>query len=291
MKADLECLNCMLKQALNSVNIATDDNLLKRKVLDRVSAMIPQTDLNQTPAEISKPVYRIVAEVTGNADPYKKIKEETNREALNLLPELEEVLNRSPKRLETALHLAVAGNIVDIGIGHAFELRKDVLALLDIPFAVDDSALFEKELIAERNLLYLGDNSGEIVFDRLLIETLLPYHLRITYCVKSAPIINDALMEDARTTGITDLVPVIETGADDIGINLGRCSPAFKKALAEADVVVAKGHGNFETCNDLPGNFYFLLKAKCAVVARELGVPLGAIVFKKKAQRPSVGGQ
>jgi damage-control phosphatase, subfamily I len=283
MKADLECLNCMLKQALNSVNIATDDNLLKRRVLDRVSAMIPHTDLNQTPAEISKPVYRIVAEITGNADPYKKIKEETNLEALNLLPELAEVLHRSPKRLETALHLAVAGNIVDMGIGHAFDLRKDVLALLDVSFAVDDSALFEKELIAERKLLYLGDNSGEIVFDRLLIETLLTYHLRITYCVKSAPIINDALMEDARTTGITDLVPVIETGADDIGINLERSSPAFKKALAEADVIIAKGHGNFETCNDLPGNFYFLLKAKCAVVARELGVPLGAIVFKKKA--------
>jgi damage-control phosphatase, subfamily I len=283
MKADLECLNCMLKQALNSVNIATDDNLQKRRVLDRVSAMIPQTDLNQTPAEISKPVYRIVAEITGNADPYKKIKEETNREALSLLPELEEVLHRSPTRLKTALHLAVAGNIVDIGIGHAFDLRKDVLALLDIPFAIDDSALFEKELIADRNLLYLGDNSGEIVFDRLLIETLLPYHLRMTYCVKSAPIINDALMEDACATGITDLIPVIETGADDIGIHLERCSPAFKKALAEADVIIGKGHGNFETCNDLPGNFYFLLKAKCAVVAKELGVPLGAIVFKKKA--------
>ena len=283
MKSDLECLTCMLKQAWNTVNIATEDNLLKRRILDRVSAMIPQTDLNQTPAELSKPVYRIVAEITGNVDPYKKIKEETNQEALSLLPTLQAVLHRSPTPLQTALHLAVAGNIVDIGIGHAFDLQKDVMALLDVPFAIDDSALFEKELTAERDLLYLGDNSGEIVFDRLLIETLLAYHLRITYCVKSAPIINDALMEDARTAGLTDLIPVIETGADDIGVNLENSSPAFKKALAEADIIIAKGQGNFETCNELPCNFYFLLKAKCAVVARELGVPLGSIVFKKKA--------
>ncbi|MBN1383234.1 MAG: DUF89 family protein [Deltaproteobacteria bacterium] len=285
MKADLECLSCLMKQALNSVNIATDDPLLKREVLDRVSAIIPEADLNRTPAEISKPVYRIVSEITGNADPYKKAREETNREALGLLPLLEEKLRRSASPLQTALHMAVAGNIVDIGIGHAFDLQKDVLALLDVPFADDDSDSFAGELIAGRNLLYLGDNSGEIVFDRLLVKTLLSYGIKVTYTVKSGPIINDALMEDAQTAGITALVPVLETGADDIGINLDHCSPAFRKALADADVIIAKGHGNFETCSDLPYNFYFLLKAKCAVVARELGVTLGDIVFKKTTAR------
>jgi uncharacterized protein with ATP-grasp and redox domains len=127
----------------------------------------------------------------------------------------------------------------------------------------------------------LGDNSGEIVFDKLLVQVLKDKGLEVTFCVKSGPIINDATMEDAHAVGMTHLVSVIETGSNDIGINLQNCSSQFLKALKESDIILAKGHGNFETCNDLPYNFYFLLKAKCSVVARALGVDRGDIVFKK----------
>jgi uncharacterized protein with ATP-grasp and redox domains len=137
-----------------------------------------------------------------------------------------------------------------------------------------------KELMPGRRLLMLGDNSGEIVFDRLLIEELLRANIDVTYCVKSRPIINDATMEDARTAGIDTLVPVIETGSGDIGINFEHVSNEFRQAFESADLILAKGHGNFETCHDLPDNIYFLLKTKCNVVAQELGVEKGAIVFK-----------
>ena len=281
MKSDPECLTCMMTQAFNTVRATTDDPIVQREVLNRVAEIISYTDLNKTPAAISQPVYEIVSRVTGSKDPYAAIKRKTNDEAMKLIPVLEHMLDRAKDPLMTALHIAVAGNIVDIGIGHIFNLEKDVFTIMSIPFTRDDTEKFRKDLQPGKKLFYLGDNSGEIVFDRLLVQVLLDMGIEVTFCVKSGPIINDALMEDARTVGMTNLVPVIETGSNDIGINLRNCCDEFKKVLAESDMILAKGHGNFETCNDLSGNFYFLLKAKCRVVAKALGVTMGNIVFVK----------
>lgn len=281
MKSDPECLFCMMKQAFNTVKATTDDPTVQREVLNRVAEVISYTDLNRTPAAISQPVYEIVSRVTGSKDPYAAIKRQTNEQAMKLLPVLQHMLDKAKDPLMTALHMAVAGNIVDIGIGHIFDLEKDVFTIMSIPFTRDDTEKFRKDLQPGKRLLYIGDNSGEIVFDRLLVKVLLDMGIKITFCVKSYPIINDALMEDARRVGITELVPVIETGSNDIGINLQKSGEVFRKELAESDIILAKGHGNFETCNDRSENFYFLLKAKCNVVAKALGVTMGDIVFIK----------
>jgi uncharacterized protein with ATP-grasp and redox domains len=281
MKSDPECLICMMKQAFNTVRVITDDHAVQREVLNRVAEKISYTDLNNSPAEISQTVYEIVSRVTGIKDPYANLKRKTNSEALKLIPVLQHLLSKADDPLVTALHIAVAGNIVDIGIGHTFNIEKDVFTILSIPFTIDDTEKFKNEIIPGRSLLYLGDNSGEIVFDRLLVQMLKDRGLKVTFCVKSGAIINDALMEDARIAGLTDIVPVIETGSNDIGINLNHCSKRFRKTLEESDIILAKGHGNFETCNELPYNFYFLLKAKCRVVARALGITRNDIAFKK----------
>ena len=281
MKSDLTCLHCLIKQALNTARIATDNEAQQRKIMDRVAALIPQADLNDTPAGLSTPLYRIVTQVTGVTDPYAEIKRRTNQEALDLVPELRPLIQAASDPLDVALHLAVAGNIIDLGIGHSFDIAHDIKAVLDVPFAVSAESDFKKELRPGRRLLYLGDNSGEIVFDRLLIEHLLPYGLDITYVVKSGPIINDVLLADAVDTGVTDLVPVMETGSDDIGVNFDNASAKFIRAFESADLIIAKGHGNFESCEHRTENLYFLLKAKCEVVARSLGVTLGDMVFKR----------
>ncbi|MCK5148932.1 DUF89 family protein [bacterium] len=281
MKSELQCLHCLIKQALNTARVATDDNTMQRSIMDRVAALIPDADLSVTPAALSTPLYRIVTEVTGEADPYYQIKRQTNREALDLVSELQPLIKKADNPLDVALHLAVAGNIIDLGIGHDFDIARDITAVLDIPFAIDSSTAFRQELKTGRKLIYLGDNSGEIVFDRLLIEHLLQYELEIIYVVKSAPIINDVLMEDAEETGMTDLVPVIKTGSDDIGINFQNASTEFLKAFGSADFIIAKGHGNYESCAHRKENIYFMLKAKCEIVANALGVQLGDIVLKK----------
>jgi uncharacterized protein with ATP-grasp and redox domains len=129
-------------------------------------------------------------------------------------------------------------------------------------------------------VLYLGDNAGEIVFDRVLVEHLLEAGAQVTFVVKARPVINDATLADARATGIAKLVPVITTGSNAIGVGWDRTRREFREAVKAADLIIGKGHGNFETCCDRPGNFYFLLKAKCPVVAAELGVQTGDTVFK-----------
>jgi len=270
----------MFKQALNTARIATDDEEQHKQIIDRLAIRLHESDMGLPPAHNSKKVYEIVSEITGNPDPYRLQKAATNQEALDLLPDLLELMEKADDPLSAALHLSAAGNIIDLGIGHEYDLRKDVLRIIDHPFAIDDTDDFRGELEKGKTLLFLGDNAGEIVFDRNLVEVLLTYGVRVTYAVKSGPIINDALMEDAIVAGLTDLVEVIETGSDYIGVHFDNAGEDFVRTFRLADCILAKGHGNFETCSGLPHNLYFLLKAKCDVVARELGIRTGDIVFK-----------
>lgn len=291
MKAKADCILCLFNQALNTVRFVTRDPAVHERTLRRVAAETARQTLNQTPTALSQHVYRIVSEVTGIKDPYARQKHETNRIALRLLPEIRRMVARSRDPLDAALHAAVAGNIIDLGIGHKFDLDKDIHRLMKVPFAVSAIRDFRKELRPGRKLLYLGDNAGEIVFDTLLVQQALAAGMDVTYTVKSGPIINDAMMQDADVAGMTALCRVIETGSDDIGMNWKDTSAEFRKAMKSADVIVGKGHGNYETCDDRPENFYFLLKAKCAVVAAALGVKHGDLVFARKARSQESGAR
>lgn len=280
MKSQPECLACMFRQALNTARVATHDTRKHTRILNELANVLPSLDMKRSPATNSQPVYDIVSRITGVRDPYARQKRETNQAAMDLLPGLEATVHRSADPLKAAVHLAVAGNIIDLGIGHAFNLRKDVARIMKQPFAIDHFSAFKRDLKPGRTLLYLGDNCGEIVFDRILVEQLLARRVKVVFAVKSGPIINDALMEDAEWAGITELCPVIETGSNDIGVGWKRASRLFRRHVAQADIILGKGHGNFETCAGRRGNYYFLLKAKCDIVAAELGVKTGATVFK-----------
>ncbi len=282
IKSELDCLVCILRQALNTARLATDDEEKQRKIINLVARQIEKVNLNFPPSHISKIVYQIVTEITGVEDPFKSIKEKSNIEALSMLPELKMTVLSSSDPLYSALRVAVAGNIIDLGIGHSYNLSEDVKKILNSKFEIDDYLLFRNDIKKGKKLLYLGDNAGEIVFDRILVEELVNFGLEIKFCVKSKPIINDATMEDAVIAGISEIVPVIETGNNSIGVDLENGSEDFKREFFEADIIIAKGHGNFETCAGLPSNIYFLLKAKCDVVSRALGVKTGDIVFKKQ---------
>jgi len=285
MLAQPDCLVCAYRQAINTARIASSDPRRQIQVIEQLTNALEGISLNQTPAALSQNVYRIVTSVTRNPDPYGKIRRETNRTALRLLPDLTRRVLRAHDPLYHACLLAVAGNIIDMGIGHRFDLERDVKAILRRRFAIDTSAQFRADLKPGRSVLYLGDNSGEIVFDRILIEQLLAAGLRVTVSVKSGPIINDAVMTDARMAGLTRLVPVITTGSDDIGVHWDHVSAEFRQAFESADIIISKGHANFETCTGQPGNIYFLLKTKCRIVAAELGVKLGDLVFAHQRNR------
>jgi len=284
MRARNNCIPCILKQGLNTVRLISDDPELHRKVLDEIMKRLIGVKLDRTPADHSNVAYRVVSELTGVKDPFYELKRKYNRIALGMYDTLKSIVERSEDRLHTAIKLAVAGNIIDLGIAHPFDLEKDIEEILRADFAIDDYGPFRESLAeAEKRppgrILYIGDNAGEIVFDRVLVEELRGYD--ITFVVKSGPVINDALMEDALEVGIDGVANVIETGSDGIGIPLGEVSEEFMRHFKEADLIIAKGQGNFETLSEVSGNIFFLLKVKCEDVADELGVRFGDIVFAR----------
>ena len=292
MKAKADCIACMFKQALNTARVVTDDPQVHTDVLRRLAACLVDADLEHSPAFVSQDVYRIVTDMTGVKDPYEEHKRQSNAIALRILPDLREAVMTSDDPLGAAIHLAATGNTIDAGIGHAttMQIEHDILELLDQPFAVFDVDDFRAELGPRKRLLYLGDNAGEIVFDTVLADLVRRTGTEVVYCVKSGPIINDATIEDAETAVMPDFARIIETGSNDIGVNFERASREFLDAFADADLILGKGHGNFETCNDRPENIYFLLKAKCPMVAAELGVELGDLVFKHSRATGSRAG-
>jgi len=283
VKAAIECIPCVYQQALSAARHATKDVRVQERILRRVARVYQGKKLAGTPARYSQGVYEIVARETRVADPYKKEKKAFNQLAMEMLPECYAALQRSRDKLATGAHLAVAGNIIDLGISHGLDIHATLRTAVDTPFVINDIDALRGLLAKAGRVLYVGDNAGEIVFDRVFIEVIQEVYpaAEVVYTVKSGPVINDATMADARRAGMTKVCRVIETGAAEIGAPLERVSTEFRRALRAADVVIAKGHGNYETLSDvLVRPLVFILKAKCVVVARSLGVPLGSSVLK-----------
>jgi len=282
MKVALDCLPCAINQGRTAVTHSTDDTALQERILRLVAETYAAKHLTGTPADFSQEAYDLVARETGRRDPFAAEKKRGNDLALAMLPECYTALERSGDPLAVGARLAVAGNIIDLGIPH-LDMRGTLERALDTPFAVNDLERLRADLARAATVFYIGDNAGEIVFDRVFIETMLKLHpaLRVTFSVKSGPIINDATMDDARAVGMDKVCAVMETGNALIGAPLAHVSAAFRQMFAAADVIISKGQGNFETLNaETHRPIYFLLKAKCNLVAQELGVQFGDSVLK-----------
>jgi uncharacterized protein with ATP-grasp and redox domains len=187
-------------------------------------------------------------------------------------------VNEAPDPLETAVRLSIAGNIIDFGPVREYDLLDVVERVLAQPFAVDHGAALREALARVDHVLYLADNAGETVFDRLLIEQL---ELPVLYAVKGGPTLNDATREDALAAGLDQVAEVVSNGSDAPGTILDRCSKEFRKLYDEAELVIAKGQANYETLSAEGPRVFFLLQTKCPVIARDVGVPTGSIVLKQ----------
>ena len=231
-------------------------------------------------------IHRMIKKLTGVQDAYLQVKNRFNKLALEMYPELRERITNSNEPLETAVRLAIAGNIIDLGVKTGLaesEIEETITKSLTDPLQAKHLGKFKNATNQAKDILYLGDNAGEIVFDRLLIE-LLPKE-NITFVVKAHPIINDATIEDALIAGLTDIVNVIDNGSDAPGTILENCSQDFQHRFEKADLIIAKGQGNYETLSDVNKNIFFILRAKCPVVARHLGCEIGSMILAKKEIR------
>jgi len=239
-------------------------------------------DNKASPAENSAKVFLKCYELIGNDDPYKEVKKHSNDLALELYPRLKKTLGTSEDKLYDALKISVAGNIIDLGIHRSFNIEEGLRHSMETGFSIDHYDRFLKKLESVDEVLFLGDNAGEIVFDKLLVEVLANMGKKITYVVKAGPVLNDATMEDVIYVGMDKLAEVTTNGSNYLGSCLGKVSDEFLELLHEARLVIAKGHANFESLEDKEvarDRIFFLLKIKCEEVANTAGAKVGDVVF------------
>ncbi|MCK4907337.1 MAG: DUF89 family protein [Spirochaetes bacterium] len=277
MKTYLDCLPCFMQQALKAGRIATDDDKKIRTLMDSIGTMIKDIPMENTPPETGEIIYRKIREITGITDPYKKIKEDNIKETLALYPELKDIVRKSDNKLLTAIRIAIAGNVIDLGVNKDFNIVKDVQKILKQDFAIFDFDAFVVELERAESILYLGDNAGESVFDKILIEEM---NKPVTYVVREIPVINDAVMEDAVASGLNDVAEIISSGTTAPGTILRLCNNDFLERFAKADIVISKGQGNYEGLSSVDRSVFFLLKAKCHIIANDLKVKENDIILK-----------
>jgi len=272
-----------VRQVLDASGLAADNKATQEKVLKKVLSELGKTSLKgKIPSDIAYKVHRTVRKLTGNSDPYKKLKDKYNKKALRLYPSLKQKVSKSKDRLLTATKLAIAGNIIDFGPGSKFDLEKTIDEVLTRDFAINHFDRFRRALQNSEKILYLGDNAGEIVFDRILLAELKGK--KITFVVKGGPIINDATIEDAKFAGINKIAKIKTVSNGEPGTGPKRNSKEFINWLKSADVVISKGQGNYEALSDAEANIFFLLKVKCPAIAKDIGVDIGGIVVKGQSR-------
>ncbi|MBN2093388.1 DUF89 family protein [candidate division KSB1 bacterium] len=271
-----DCIPC----AIGSLITLIKKNLVPAEkqpaAMGHLLRYLSDVNFNQSPPALGREMHRMIRQIIENPDPYRQIKAEFNSLMLALYPALkQEVLNAADSFL-MALRLAIAGNIIDFGPNHAFDVQETIQKAKSVKLAIDHSARLREDIVKSKKILYLGDNAGEIVMDRLFLETI--QHPNVFFAVRGAPIINDVTIEDAHQVGIAQVAKIISNGDDAPGTILDGVSTEFLTLFHEADLIISKGQGNYESLSDSHQKIYFLLMTKCEHVANHVGVHKGDFV-------------
>ena len=273
MHSSPDCLPCAIRQVRQIVRLTGGDSDLAERVLGYLSGSFEHLDLADPPSTYTSHVLLAAMELLDNPDPFKAVKQEQNETARPVAEVMDRELEKTEEPLKAALALAAAGNVMDSGPGHKYTLED---ALEQLRFLRDDSDQLIERLNSARSVMYILDNAGEVMFDRLVLKRLPKSELTIV--AKSSPILNDVTLAEARELGLDEFGRVIATGSALLGVDFGSVSADFKTAFHAADVVIAKGHANFESLAHGPRDGFYVLKTKCDLVAGELGVRTGESV-------------
>jgi len=252
------------------------DETKRQQVMQVVMEILVRRDEIEPSGEISFMIQNEIKRVIDLDDPYKSVKEKSIRKALTIYPQLKKLVRSSDTPLRTAVEICIAGNVIDFAPSNSHDMEtaiKEVLASNKNHF---DWEPFKEELEKVETILLLGDNAGETVFDRVLIEEM---GKQVIYAVKSEPVSNDAVMEDAIASGLDAVAEIIENGSPMSGTVLSKCSAEFLKLHVSADMVISKGQANFETLVSEQRRIFFLFKVKCDLLSRKHGTPLNEYVL------------
>jgi uncharacterized protein with ATP-grasp and redox domains len=276
VKTYIDCIPCILRQTIEAARLFSGDLSVHNKILKEALIWCANMDMSLPAPVMGRRIHERLRKLTGIKDPYRLAKAKQNRMALRLLEELRPIVLKKADSFGIAARLAIAGNTIDMGAENGEtklnEIRKSLLKALKDPI-IGDIKAFKKAADKASRIFYIADNAGEIVFDRFFIENLGPK--KVILGVRGKPILNDALIADARFAALNQLVKIVDSGLDVPGTLIGEVKPEFARAFKNSDMVIAKGQGNYETLSESPRKVYFLFKAKCLTIARHAGVRLG----------------
>ncbi|MBN1786624.1 MAG: DUF89 family protein [Candidatus Methanofastidiosa archaeon] len=283
---NLECIPCFQRQAINAARMATDDPREQAKVLKRVVTALLEEPWDQNPPLLAQRVHGIVREELG-PDPYSKAKRESNDMALAAYTLMKDMVSRSSDPLQAAVRIAIAGNVIDFGPADSFDFEGALEGCLFSDMPIDQCDAFKERCRDSSRILYILDNAGEIVCDRILIESIVDAYgeKEITLAVKGGYILNDATNEDVEYVGLDKLpyIDVVKVSNGERYTGIPRESDCFRALMDTFDMIISKGQGNYEMLSHYE-DIYFLLKAKCGLIARDLGVPVGSMVCGKNSK-------
>ncbi len=279
-----ECKPCLVKQAESTARLSGASDELITKICKEATSIVDTASQKTTAPELAAIIFEKIRAYTGVLDPYFEIKEKSLEGVLSIYPEIARKVDASKDRLRAALVASAVGNVIDFGIpGLSFSPQSIVDEYENLTFIIDDYEQLKDELSKAKKILFVADNAGEIVLDRLFLEWIKAnLQAKVVFAVRGGPIINDALLKDAMDSGIGELAEIIDTGSAIPGALLKLASKKFMRVYDESDLVISKGQGNFEVLEGEDKNIFFILKAKCDIIARCLSVDLGSLILKKE---------
>lgn len=276
-----ECLICQVKalqKRMDKYEIAEEK---RNTIVSKAISTIAGIDLdNSYSPEITRNILKELEKESDVKDPYGVEKKESNQALLARYNEFKKKVEESENKFDTALRYAIAGNIIDFGPTHRFDVDETIERVFQTSFAIDDSEALKAEIQKAKTILYLGDNCGEIVMDRLFLETI--DHPNVIFAVRNEPILNDATLKEAQEIGLHEVATLITNGDDAPSTLLHRVSKEFLEIYNSADLIISKGMGNFEGLMDESDpRLFYLLMIKCPVIGQKVGAEKGDFVVKR----------
>ncbi len=276
-----ECLVCLFNQALRVTKAIECDEECASLILKKAAFQISNFSMSQTPPEAAAILYPKISKIVSKEDLYDLKKIESTNKAFEFIDFVKEKINKSKNKIDAALRGAVAGNVIDFATEVTFDIDKEIEKIFHIDFAIDHKKRFEEILKESKNLLIIGDNTGEHVFDKIMIESIKDIYpnIDIYYAVRGKPIINDVTKIEAKAIDMDKICQIVDSGVDTPGFLYERANENMKKLYDKADLILAKGMGNFECMEDRKDKrVFFLFKVKCQVVSAKIGQKIGDII-------------
>ena len=283
MNIDEACVSCIINQSAKVANAIGADSKLSEEMTSTVEVLSKDFSRDENPPEIASYVYEKMAELANKTDLYDEVKALSTQKAVSFVPHLKNKLSESEDKLLTATKIAVAGNVIDLAAAVEFDLKEELEKVFERGFAYNDFDIFKDKLSKAKDIVILGDNVGEHVFDYMFIEVLQELYpdVNYTYMVRGKPIINDVTMKEAKAYGFDALCNLVDSGVNTPGFAYNRANKNAQELFDNADIVISKGMGNYECLTPIAReNICFLLKVKCQVVANSLNKEIGDIICK-----------